>query len=538
MTDLIHQIIINKPQSETTRQALRLKDNVLTYGELRDQVIAVADCFRGYGLEMFDRVGIYLPKTIECTVSIFATSLASGVFVPINPVLKAHQVEHIANDCSIKILITNYARFKSIITLLPNLPNLKTVILTDKPANNELLTSIGMKVVFWEEMLTEKAKPTLLTYTQSSVTSTDMTAIFYTSGSTGKPKGVVLSHLNIICGAKSVAQYLQNTNKDKILAVLPLSFDYGFSQLTTGFLVGAEVILMDYLVANDVLNAIDKYQVTALAGVPPLWSKLAKLDWHKKGHSVRYFTNSGGALNPALLQQLLDHMPKAKPFLMYGLTEAFRSTYLHPEKVKLKPTSMGQAIPNANIMVTRDDGSECDVGEEGELVHSGPLVAMGYWNDPKKTQQRFKVSPKQIGELVIPQYSVYSGDRVIKDKDGDLYFVGRNDEMIKSSGYRISPMEIEECVYQLEEVLDTVALGVPHAELGQGIVIIVSLKQTLSVEITTHFTEQLIKHCRQQLANFMQPNAVIVLPSLPFNSNSKLDRAKLANQYQDHFQEK
>jgi len=214
----------------------------------------------------------------------------------------------------------------------------------------------------------------------------DMAAILYTSGSTGQPKGVVLSHINLIEGAKSVADYLDNTAEDKLLAVLPFSFDYGLSQLTTAFLSGASVVLLEYLMPRDVVNAVARYQITGLASVPPLWIQLAELDWPKEAsNSLRYFTNSGGAMPGATLSQLMSALPDTAPYLMYGLTEAFRSTYLHPDEISNRPGSMGKAIPNAEILVINQRGKICQSHEEGELVHKGVHVAMGYWQAEEKT---------------------------------------------------------------------------------------------------------------------------------------------------------
>jgi acyl-CoA ligase (AMP-forming) (exosortase A-associated) len=360
-----------------------------------------------------------------------------------------------------------------------------------------------------------------------------MAAIFYTSGSTGKPKGVVLSHNNIVLGAKSVAEYLQNTDKDKILAVLPLSFDYGFSQLTTGFLVGAECVLLDYLLANDVVKAVIKHKITGLAAVPPLWSQLCKLNWPENaGDSIRYFTNSGGALSTTNLTHLRTLMPSASPYLMYGLTEAFRSTYLSPSEVDNRVGSMGKAIPNAEVLVVRKDGSECAVNEPGELVHKGPLVSLGYWNAKEKTAERFKPAPNQPKGIITPELAVFSGDSVKRDEDGFLYFVARADEMMKTSGYRISPMEIEEVLYQHDQITEAATIGVKHDDLGQAILAIVCSNSQGDLSLVER---AVLKHCQKQLANYMVPKKIIVLAELPHNANGKIDRHKLTQEYTNFF---
>src|SRR6185312_7014610 len=268
-------------------------------------------------------------------------------------------------------------------------------------------------------------------------------AILYTSGSTGKPKGVMLSHRNMVAGAKSVASYLENGPQDVLLAALPLSFDAGFSQLTTAFHAGARVVLLNYLLPRDVLRALDAERVTGLTGVPPLWIQLSDLEWPAGiAQHLRYIANTGGRMPRETLEKLRARLPRTKPFLMYGLTEAFRSTFLPPEEVDRRPDSIGKAIPNAEILVLRDDGTPCEPDEPGELVHRGALVGMGYWNDAAKTAERYKVLPGREAGFVLPEIAVFSGDTVRRDRDGYLYFIGRRDEMIKTSGYRVSPTEI------------------------------------------------------------------------------------------------
>jgi acyl-CoA ligase (AMP-forming) (exosortase A-associated) len=337
----------------------------------------------------------------------------------------------------------------------------------------------------------------------------------------------------MVSGASSVAGYIGNTADDVILSALPLSFDAGFSQLTTGFSVGASIVLLDYLLPRDVAKAAARFNATGLTGVPPLWNQLVKLDWPEEAvASMRYIANTGGAMPTATLDKLRQQLPTTAVFLMYGLTEAFRSTYLPPEELDKRPTSIGKAIPNAEIMVMRDDGSICGPGEPGELVHRGALVAMGYWNDPERTNQRFRPVPGQLKELPFEELAVWSGDTVVKDEDGFLYFVGRKDDMIKSSGYRISPTELEEVIYGTALVTECAALGIPHNDLGQAVVI-AAHSQTPSDETR----DAIILACKKALPNFMVPSMIVWQESLPRNPNGKIDRKRLAGELQDLFQD-
>jgi acyl-CoA ligase (AMP-forming) (exosortase A-associated) len=352
----------------------------------------------------------------------------------------------------------------------------------------------------------------------------DMAAILYTSGSTGRPKGVVLSHRNLIAGAESVSLYLGNTPDDVILAALPVSFDAGFSQLTTAFSVGAHVVLMNYLLPADVVRLCARHRVTGLTCVPPLWIQIAGQEWPAEAtRHLRYFANTGGRMPKATLDRLRTLFPGAAPYLMYGLTEAFRSTYLDPAEVDRRPDSIGKAIPNAEILVVRSDGSLCEAGEHGELVHRGALVAMGYWNDAERTAERFRPAPARDPGLCSAETAVWSGDMVVRDGEGFLYFVGRKDEMIKTSGYRVSPSEIEEVAYDTGLVRDAVALGVDDARLGQHVVLVVSP----AAGSDTADVDGLLAQMKKALPAYMLPRRVEVRPEIPRSPNGKFDRARL-----------
>jgi acyl-CoA ligase (AMP-forming) (exosortase A-associated) len=338
----------------------------------------------------------------------------------------------------------------------------------------------------------------------------------------------------MVAGATSVACYLDNTHEDRILAVLPLSFDAGLSQLTTAFSVGAAVVIMDYLLPRDVLKALVRHRITGLAAVPPLWNQLKDLDWPAEAaDTLRYVTNTGGAMPVATTRRLQALLPKTSIFLMYGLTEAFRSTYLPPDEIDARPESIGKAIPNADILVINEEGAPCGPDEPGELVHRGALVSLGYWNDPEKTAECFKPSPVQPGEIPTTEMAVFSGDQVVRDHDGYLYFISRKDEMIKTSGYRVSPTEVEETAHSCGGLAQVAALGLPHSALGQAILLLITPAKgdTGGNELE----QRVLAHCKAQLPNFMVPARVIATDTLPHNQNGKIDRRTLSDQYQALF---
>ncbi|MGH8856063.1 MAG: acyl-CoA ligase (AMP-forming), exosortase A system-associated [Telluria sp.] len=527
MSTLVHEFILDAASRVPRAEALVYGNRRLDYAGLAAEVRQAAQALLALGLARGERVAVYLEKRIENVTSMFGAAAAGGVFVPVNPLLKPEQVAYIAADCDVKVLVTSPERLRQLAPSLAACPALHTVIVTEGAG---ALPDLGaIRVIGWNTALADGAERA---HHPHRAIDGDMAAILYTSGSTGKPKGVVLSHRNIVAGAESVASYLDNTPQDRILAVLPLSFDYGLSQLTTAFHTGATAVLINHLLPRDVLKAVVAERITGLAAVPPLWIQLAALDW-PADCTLRYLTNSGGAMTRATLGALRRVLPQAQPFLMYGLTEAFRSTYLPPAELERRPDSMGKAIPNAEVMVLRPDGSECASGEAGELVHRGALVSLGYWNDPAKTAERFKPVQSSHNGLVLTELAVWSGDTVRRDEDGFLYFISRKDEMIKTSGYRVSPTEVEEVVYARDNVAEAAAIGVTHPTLGQAIALMVVPKEGAGLH-----ADDLLAALKAHLPTYMLPAKIIVADSaLPRNPNGKIDRKLLSTQLEAIFAE-
>ena len=521
MPDLVHQMIEASAARTPQAPALAYQDDALSYAQLAQHVAHAAAGFGALGLQRSERVAVYLEKRLETAVALFGAAAAGGVFVPVNPLLKPDQVAYILRDCNVRILVTSPERLELLAAALSDCPDLKAVVLVGPSRRGGPLH--GLTTLGWHEALAAPGKAAA-----QRVIDTDMAAILYTSGSTGKPKGVVLSHRNLVAGATSVAQYLGNHPGDRILSALPLSFDAGFSQLTTAFHAGASVALINYLLPRDVLTAIERYEVTGLTAVPPLWIQLAQLKWPEKAsRSLRYIANTGGRMPKATLDALRTRLPDALVYLMYGLTEAFRSTYLPPAELERRPDSIGKAIPNAEVLVVREDGSPCKPGEPGELVHRGALVSLGYWNDPEKTAERFKPAPGQPAGLVLPEIAVWSGDTVRSDEDGFLYFISRRDEMIKTSGYRVSPTEVEEIVYASGLIGEAAALGVPHPVLGQAILVVATAPAGGRLD-----SEAVLQQCRERLPAYMVPARILIRErSLPRNPNGKIDRKLLGEEY-------
>ena len=525
---LLHELIACAAQRAPQDRALTYGAVSMAYGELQTAVTQCAAGLMALGLGRGERVAIYLEKRFETVIASFGAPAAGAVFVPLNPLLKPEQVAFILQDCNVRVLVTSPERLALLASVLGQCPDLRHIVLTDAaPQATPVIPDLPQSQ--WRDLLAAPARA------GHRVIDTDMVAILYTSGSTGKPKGVVLSHRNMVVGAKSVASYLNNTREDTLLAALPLSFDAGFSQLTTAFHVGARVVLLNYLMPRDVLKAMEREGVTGLTAVPPLYIQLTQSAWPAAiAEKLRYFANTGGRMPRETLDLLRQRVPQSQPYLMYGLTEAFRSTYLPPSEVDRRPDSIGKAIPNAEILVLREDGSPCAPEEPGELVHRGALVGMGYWNDAEKTAERYKLlaadAPGRQPGLQLPEYAVFSGDTVRMDAEGFLYFIGRRDEMIKSSGYRVSPTEVEEVLYATKLVGECVAFGVDHAAWGQAIQVIA----TAPVDAVngTLDTAALLIECRTRMPAYMLPaNIEVVAGPLPRNPNGKIDRKWLSTDW-------
>ncbi|MEA3048542.1 MAG: hypothetical protein QOG84_378 [Sphingomonadales bacterium] len=472
--------------------ALLTREGLVDYAGLERGVGALAAALKAGGLEPGARVASWLPKSRMTALLPLACARAGLVHVPINPVLKHRQAAHILGDSGASLLVSGEARLATF-------------------ESGELACPAVAEREGAAMLEGEKRLP------PSEALPDALAALLYTSGSTGRPKGVMLSHANLWLGAASVAHYLRLDSADRVLGVLPLSFDYGQSQLLSTWAAGACAIPIEYLAARDVVRAVEAHGITTLAGVPPLWVQLIEAAWPPRAaYSLRRLTNSGGHLPASIVRRMRELFPGAQIHLMYGLTEAFRSTSLDPALLESHPDSMGTAIPFAEVMTSRADGTLCAPGEEGELVHAGPLVAKGYWNDPERTAGRFRPAPPS-SRYGGP--AVWSGDRVRQDADGLFYFVGRDDTMIKTSGNRVSPTDVEEAAVASGAVVEAVALGYPDPRLGEAIALVVRGDR--------EGEEGLRAWLRRELPNFMQPSTIFWREALPRGPNGKLDREAL-----------
>ncbi|HEX7960157.1 MAG TPA: acyl-CoA ligase (AMP-forming), exosortase A system-associated [Terriglobales bacterium] len=513
MDFLIHHMLRTSYKRTPEKEALVHGNERLSYQEVYRRTAGLAAGLRQAGLKRSERVGIYFDASVPQVLSIFGVSMAGGVYVPINTQLYADQVLHIARDCQMTALITSKAKLETLLPVIDQIPSLRfLIVLSDGE-----LPQTAVPTHSFQHMIDSPAPDSWKDWGISK----DLAAILYTSGSTGRPKGVMLSHANVMAGSTIVSTYLEITEKERILAVLPFSFDAGMNQLMTAFQQGGTLVLINFIFAKEIVSTLAKERITGLAGVPTVWSLLAQ------SHStlertplpdLRYITNTGGAMPQNVLAILRRVLPTTKIVLMYGLTEAFRSTYLPPEELDRRPTSMGKAIPDTEILVLNEKNQLCAPGEIGELVHRGPTVSMGYWGQPETTNKVLRPNPLLPPELGDCERVCYSGDLVKMDEDGFLYYVGRRDTMIKSSGFRISPTEVEEALFQSGQIRHAAVIGVPDEVLGQTIKAFVVPLNGDPVN-----TDGLITFCSAKIPRYMVPKAVEVLSELPKTSSGKVD---------------
>jgi acyl-CoA ligase (AMP-forming) (exosortase A-associated) len=477
----------------------------ITYSELIYRSKQYAAMLHTRGVRHGDHIAIYLQRSVESVVALFAVWSLGAVVVIINDVLKNRQVNYIVDHSEASFLITDN-RLRASLTEVPLSADHILMVDTEKPSDQQ--------------------------FTPSRVIGADLALIIYTSGSTGMPKGIMLSHNNLISGAHIITDYLHLTQNEIIISLLPFSFDYGLNQLLTAMLVGGTLVIQRSVLPADICNTLDREQVTGMGAVPMLWQQLAggRSPFIKTQFPhLRYITNTGGRMPESITKLFRQAHPHIQIYLMFGLTEAFRSTYLPPDQVDVRPSSIGKAIPNVELLVLNVRGELCKPGEEGELVHRGANIAMGYWRDSENTAKRFRPSPFQQGKGGQAEIAVYSGDYVKTDEEGYLYFIGRKDQMIKSHGMRVSPEEIEDCIFASHMAAHVVAFAVPFDEVKSSIVIAL-----VPSDIGSFSQKELHLYCKMQMPEYMRPDIIWTLERFPETSSGKPDRVRLQEMFKEH----
>ena len=517
-----HHLLYNAARRNPDKLAIVDGKAEYTYEDLARSSSVLSAAFIDAGVKKGDRIGIFMEKSWEAIVAMLAASQTGAAFVNINPLLKPPQVKYITDDCDVNVLVGDRPKLESLEPGVAEIAFYKG----DEPPNTDAVENL----MSLNKVLGQGGGSWL----EQPVLEGDLSTILYTSGSTGQPKGVAFSQRNLVVGAQIVSTYVENTAEDRILSALPFSFDYGLNQLTSALRVGATLIIQNSRLPGDLIKGLRRHEATGLAGVPPLWTLLlrsAKSIEEQPLEHLRYITNSGGRIPYANLQELRRLLTHTKIYLSYGLTEAFRSTYLPPDeldRVSPEKWSIGKAIPNAEVYVVDKEGEECSTDEVGELVHRGPTVAMGYWGKEEATRKTYKTDPFAHPELPESKV-VHSGDLAYRDEEGYLYLVGRADAMIKSQGYRMSPEEIEDLIVDSGFVSEAVAFGIPDPDVGAQIIVVVSLKDGANGD--GEAAEKIREHCIKNGPPYMVPKEIVIQDELPKTGSGKVDRKTVSNAY-------
>ena len=501
------------------REALVCPEGRYRYREIGEKFYYFTNYLLGMDINKSDRILVFLENSLESVVSIFSILEVGGVFIVVNTQMKAKKMEYIINDSGAKILITDKYHMEQIKDVLVDCRLLENIILTDAKDKEKIIVdnrNIFVVPFYVNNEVIEGTNPV------SNVIDEDLAAIIYTSGSTGFPKGVVLTHSNISSAADSIITYLENTPNDIIFNVLPLSFDYGLYQVLMAFKFGGKVVLeKSFVFPHHVLQRLNDEKATGFPIVPAIANILLRLKDLSKYElsSLRYITNTAQKLPKKTIFALMDAFPHVKIYSMYGLTECKRVSYLPPEKLREKPESVGKAMPNTEAFLVDEHGKRITKpGVVGELVVRGPNVMVGYWNKPQETAKVIK-SGDFPGDRLL-----YSGDLFTMDEDGDLYFSGRKDDMIKTAGEKVSPKEIENVLYELDDVQDAAVFGVPDDILGHSIKAVVALRKGSKL-----IEKDILMHCSKNLENFMVPKIVEIRWELPKTTTGKISKKELMN---------
>lgn len=513
---LLHQFFEATAQRLPNKPALVCDGHRHTYAELDRRVEQLAALLRARGVNRGDRVALFLDNGVEMVIGVFAALRIGAVFMPINPLTKHDKLLFLLNDSRASALVTDDAL---------------SGIWQDALAANSTVHSCVVAPDVASQSGNAASSDRCLPYPAPSESfqgaradhhtiDQDLASIIYTSGSTGNPKGVMLTHLNMVSAARSVSGFLGITEDDIILCALPLAFDYGLYQLLMAFKAGATLVLEhSFTYPITVLERMAEERVTVFPGVPTMFSMLLNLNGLEKFDlsSLRMITNTAAALSEEHIRRLRALFPQATLFSMYGLTECKRVTYLPPEQLDIRPTSVGRGMPNEEVWLVDDSGRRLPNGSTGELVIRGANVMRGYWENPAETAKRLKPGPIP-GEMVL-----YSGDLFRTDEEGWLYFIARRDDIIKSRGEKVSPREVENAIYSLEGVLDAAVIGVQDDLLGEAIKAFVVQKDGYALS-----ERDVIRHCLTRLENFMAPKLVEFVLELPKTDTGKIKKTPLS----------
>ena len=515
--ELIHDYLTESAKQCGDKSFIICGSKKFSFQEIDDASTSLACQLIDLGLHPQDKVAVLLDNSAETVIALYAISKAAGTFVVINSTVKAGKLSYILNNSNAKILITHTAKARIVLQAMNICDEKPPVIWVTPTGNIPLALKTETQCYNWNELTSQaNANPSI---SLPRANEKDLAALIYTSGSTGQPKGVMQPHDKMIGVANSIIQYLGNEHDDVILNVLSLSFGYGLYQVLMAAIFGGTIVLeKGFVYLHDTLRKISVHHVTALPVVPTVLAMMLKLQDIEEYDfsSLKYITNAGAALPVRYTRQLRKLIPHAHIYPMYGQTECVRTCYLRPEYIDERPDSVGFEIPNCKVWIADENGHETGPDEVGELVVTGANVMDGYYKDPELTAQVFRPGP-QPGQVHL-----YSGDFFRRDKEGFLYFVSRKGDMIKTRGERVSPLEVENLLLQIDGISETAVIGVPDEIFGQVV------KAFVTLDEGCHLTDmQILKQCSEIMENYMVPKYIEIVEALPKTPNGKIDKKQL-----------
>ena len=505
---LLHETLLASTQRVPEREAIVAGPARLTYTDLLDRSLRLARALQELGVGRGDRVAVYMDNSAGCAAAIYGTLIAGGVFVVVNPQTKEDKLLYVLDDCEAAMVVTEGSLTRTALAAAASAVSVKAVVADSPPEGVE------GALVFDEVVARSEPEPRA-----GGTIPLDLAALIYTSGSTGFPKGVMMTHQSMVFAAGSIAQYLRLGPDERILGLLPLAFDYGLYQLLMSVLKGGTLVLeRSFAYPAQIVKRVQEEEATVFPGVPTVYATLLSM---RRGMefelpTVGRVTNTAAALPATFHGELARIFPNALIFAMYGLTECKRVSYLEPELLAQKPTSVGKAIPGTETMVLREDGTPVAPGETGVLYVRGPHVMAGYWRKPEQTAEMLVDGPLPGERMLCAQ------DHFTVDEDGFLYFVGRSDDIIKTRGEKVSPIEVENAIFDIEGVKEAAVVGIPDEVLGEAIKAFVVLDDGATLG-----EQEVIAACRMRLENFMVPREVEFRDELPTTATGKVRRKSL-----------
>jgi len=515
----IRNLLENAAQAEPDKIALILESETYTYMELLERVNQIAHYLTAIGLKKGSRIGIYSRKRTESVIAILAILSTEYVFVPITRLLKPEQVKHIIDDCGISCLITDKEKIE----------NVKAIDFEGKIISYEATSQSDVSFEEIYKCYTGEIKCNIMGHDNAAVT--------YSFGSSGNPRGIVIDHRALIDGARIVSKYLDIQKEDVISGILSFNLDYGLNQLFTALYKKATLAIHRFVLPLDFFTHLIDDKVTVLPLMPIHITQMfdedpRRIPQPEHFKRLRAITSSGGNITPLMIKNITTQFSEAKFYSMHGLTEAFRSAYLNPEQIHIRPNSIGKAIPDVELYIINEEGEACKPREIGELIHRGACIYKGYWNAPEETEQRFK-SIHILDKVIEPEGQltdeiiIASGDYVYADEEGYIYFVSRKDDMIKTQGFRVSPHEIESVVYDnLPTITDCAVFSIPNEEIEEEIVMTYAAKTELG-------RNEILFELKKHLPNYMLPEQILYKKNMPLKSlhEKQVDKEVLRREF-------